>query len=185
MPLDKIRLYDESATAYHRRYRLIQRVKYQVLVPYLREGPLVDVGVGTGIGLPTLTRFRPIVGIDGSIEMLRIAQNSVAAGKTGSTDVSLICSEATSLPLRTGCFSTVLSVTVLQNLSDVRQGVRELVRAARPGGLLGITVLEKSLSLEQIEAYTAGSAKLVERLTDLAHEDSGLILRRSAGVPQT
>jgi len=179
--MDKLRLYDESAVTYHRRYRQIQRAKYQALAPYLREGPLVDVGVGTGIGLSTLTAFHPVVGVDGSIEMLRLAQNSVAPRKARA--VSLVCAEATELPFRAGSFSAVVSVTMLQNLSDVRQGVRELVRAVQPGGLLGITALARSLPLRELEALAAPATALVARLTDLANEDDGLILRRVTGLP--
>jgi len=181
--MDKVRLYDESAVAYHRRYSQIQRAKYQALAPYLQEGPLVDVGVGTGIGLSTLMKFHPVAGVDGSIEMLRLAQNSVAARKAEAAAVSLVCAEATELPFRADSFSTVVSVTMLQNLSDVRQGVRELVRVVQPGGLLGITALGRSLPLHELEALTASATALVTRLTDLANEDVGLILRRVTGPP--
>lgn len=180
--MNKIRLYDESSVAYHRRYRQIQRVKYQALAPYLQEGPLVDVGVGTGIGLPTLLKVHPVVGVDGSIEMLRVAWRLVTAGEVGPAIACLVCAEATELPFRANSFSTVVSVTTLQNLSDVGQGVRELVRATQPGGLLSITALERSLSLRELEALTASGTALVARLTDLANEDVGLILRRVTGL---
>jgi ubiquinone/menaquinone biosynthesis C-methylase UbiE len=179
--MGKVRLYDESAAVYHRRYRQIQRAKYQALAPYLQEGPLVDVGVGTGIGLSTLVKFHPVVGVDGSIEMLRVAQNLVAAREAEAAMVSLVCAEATELPFRADSFSTVVSVTMLQNLSDVWQGVRELVRAVQPGGLLGITALGRCLPLHELEALTACATALVARLTDLANEDVGLILRRVTG----
>jgi ubiquinone/menaquinone biosynthesis C-methylase UbiE len=181
--MDKVRLYDESAAVYHRRYHRIQRTKYQALAPYLQEGPLVDVGVGTGIGLSTLAKLHPVVGVDGSIEMLRIAQSLAAADEARSAPVFLVCAEATELPFRASSFSTAVSVTVLQNLSDREQGVSELLRAIQPGGLLGITALKRSLSLHELETLTAGATALVARLTDLANEDVGLVLRRATRLP--
>lgn len=185
MPINKVWLYDESAATYHRRYLQIQRAKYQALAQHLQEGPLLDVGIGTGIGLPILTMFPPVIGVDGSIEMLRVAQNLIAADDLAFANISLVCGEATSLPFRNGCFSTVVSVTVLQNLSNARQGVQELVRAAALGAVLGITALERALSLKQLEALTTGATELIARLTNVANEDSGLILRRVRELPQT
>jgi phosphatidylethanolamine/phosphatidyl-N-methylethanolamine N-methyltransferase len=178
MPLQKVRLYDESAATYHRRYHLIQQAKYQALALYLQEGPILDVGIGTGIGLPIVRKFHPVVGIDGSIEMLRVAHDLVTADEPVFADVCLVCGEATSLPFRAGCFPTVVSVTVLQNLSNAQQGVQELVSATRLGGLLAITALERVLPLHQLETYAIRRTTLVKRLADLSNEDSGLILRR-------
>lgn len=176
--MDKVRLYDETAATYHRRYHQVQRTKYQALVPYLREGPLVDVGVGTGIGLPTLVKFHSVVGVDGSVEMLRIAQKPAPEDDARPPTVCLVCAEATELPFRTSSFSTAVSVTMLQNLLDLEQGVSELVRVTQSGGLIGITALERNLSLDELEALTSGATALVTRLTDLANEDIGLILLR-------
>ncbi len=178
--MEKVRLYDQSSVAYDRRYRQIQRVKYQALAPYLQEGPLVDVGVGTGIGLRTLLKARPVVGVDGSIEMLRLARKLVTAYDAGRAIACLVCAEATELPFRANSFLTAVSVTMLQNLTDVSKGVGELVRTTHPGGILGITALERSLPLHQLEAFTMSGTALVARLTDLANEDTGLILRRVA-----
>jgi hypothetical protein len=67
---------------------------------------------------------------------------------------------------------------MLQNLLDLEQGVSELVRVTQSGGLIGITALERNLSLDELEALTSGATALVTRLTDLANEDIGLILLR-------
>ena len=183
--MDKVPLYNESSVAYHRRYRQIQRVKYQALAPYLQEGPLVDVGIGTGIGLSTLLRIHSVVGVDASIEMLRLARKLASAYDAGPAIVHLVCSDAAELPFRADSFSTAVSVTMLQNLMDIVRAVRELVRTTRHGGLLGITALERSLPLQKLEALTASDTTLVARLTDLASEDAGLILRRVTAKPQT
>jgi len=176
MESSKLRVYDETAEAYHRRYRHIQLKKYTALISYLREGPVVDVGVGTGIGLPVLLSIRPVVGIDGSIGMLRIAQRQIR-DKLAPLDIPLICASASALPIRSRAVPTVVCITVLQNLPNPILGLGELLRIAIPGGLVGVTALSKTLSLRHLESHTVGRAEIVDRLHSLSNEDDGLILK--------
>ncbi len=176
--VSRIPLYDETAPVYHHRYLSIQREKYQVLVRYLDEGPLVDIGVGTGIGLSFLEDFSPIVGVDGSISMLKIARQQINEGKISRQSASLVCASATALPFRSGVFPSAVSVTVIQNLQVVDKGVEEILRIIQPlHGRLGLTWLAKTLTMKQVAQLVASKTVILSSLYKLAREDDGLILQ--------
>ncbi len=180
--MSKIPLYNESASVYHSRYFQIQRTKYQIVAQYLHEGLVIDVGVGTGIGLSSLVSQGLVVGVDGSIGMLHVAHKMVKTSKRFSEKVSLVCATVTELPFRPEIFPTIVSITVLQNLSDVKQGVEELLRISRQGGLLGLTILRdrfsRGLSLDMLSKLVEGRTTQIAELHGLAGEDVGIILHR-------
>jgi len=173
----KVRLYDESAKSYHSRYLQIQQTKYQAIVTYLIESPVLDVGIGTGIGLSALVDFSPVIGVDASVEMLRIAKEQIKDVKPRVNSIFLVVASAEMLPFRDHVFPTVVSITVLQNLTDVLQGVKELERAIQADGILAVTTLAKTLSLQEIEDMLHLEFAIVTRFHNLANEDNGLIIR--------
>ena len=173
----RVPLYDESATVYHRRYQHIQQTKYQAAINHLETGPLIDVGIGTGLGLPYLVGYSPIVGVDGSIEMLRIASLESQEFREVAGGIHLVCSSAEALPFRSAVFPTVVSITVLQNLANVDLGFKELLRITQIEGLVAVTVLEKALSMKDLKGrLTSAVVQLVE-FESLSNEDVGFILR--------
>lgn len=177
--MSRIPLYDETASVYHTRYITIQREKYQVLVHYLYDGPLVDIGVGTGIGLPFLKDFSSVVGVDGSIGMLKIAQQQIIGDERNQEWVSLVCASATALPFRSDIFSSVVCVTVIQNIQELDKGVEELLRIIHPlQGRIGLTWLARVLSMNQVVQLVTDKVEIVSSLHNLAGEDDGLILQR-------
>ncbi len=175
--MKKVRLYDESAKSYHSRYLQIQQTKYQAIVTYLIESPVLDVGIGTGIGLSALVDFSPVIGVDASVEMLRIAKEQIKDVKPRVNSIFLVVASAEMLPFRDHVFPTVVSITVLQNLTDVLQGVKELERAIQADGILAVTTLAKTLSLQEIEDMLHLEFAIVTRFHNLANEDNGLIIR--------
>ena len=175
--MKKIRLYDESAKSYHNRYLQIQQTKYQAIVTYLIESPVLDVGIGTGIGLTALLDFSPVIGVDGSVEMLRIAIEQIKDFKPRSESILLVVASAEMLPFRDHVFPTVVSITVLQNLADISQGIRELERAVQTDGILAVTTLAKTLSLQEIELMFHQEFAILTRFHNLANEDNGLIIK--------
>jgi ubiquinone/menaquinone biosynthesis C-methylase UbiE len=175
--VQKVRLYDETAPIYHRRYRLIQKVKYQAVTPFLRVGPLVDVGIGTGIGVPALIDFSPVIGVDGAIEMLRFAVEQLKVVKQKNQLVSFVCALAEALPFRDSSVPTVVSITTIQNVTDIHKGLRELVRILQEDGILAVTSLAKILPLDTLKASIDGKYSLITQFRDLAGEDDGLVFQ--------
>ena len=128
--------YDETAHVYDRRYEQIQQRKYEVALSKISHAnTIMDIGCGTGMLLDELVkRSKFTVGIDMSVEMLRIARQR-------SSGASLLCADADHLPLKDGSIEVAISVTMLQNIPDPAVAMRELVRAVKLGGTVIVTTL--------------------------------------------
>lgn len=143
------RLYDETAGFYDRRYEEIQCVKYETVKKNLPNNMerVLDLGCGTGMFLSELSsRAKFVVGVDASMEMLRIAKGR--AGKA-----VLVQADADALPFADGSFDAVVSVTLLQNMPDPAATVREVARVLRSGGVAILTVLKHRYLLEKLEKW--------------------------------
>jgi ubiquinone/menaquinone biosynthesis C-methylase UbiE len=173
----KTQRYDESAKVYHRRYLQIQLTKYQAIAPYLSERPVLDIGIGTGIGLHSLIDSCPVIGIDGSVEMLRFAAKHSKNNQLKHESIFLIVASAEALPFRDHVFPMVISITVLQNLTNIECGIKEIQRVLQAEGLLAVTVLAKIISLAELEAMFLPHFSLCSRFENLANEDNGLLLQ--------
>lgn len=147
--LDLRQRYDETAGFYDRRYEDIQRTKYRTVVKNLPGGKkrILDLGCGTGMFINELsTRAKFVVGVDASLEMLKVAKGR--AGKA-----ALVQADADALPFADGSFDAVVSVTLLQNMPDPKATVREVARVLRPGGVAILTVLKRKYLREELEKW--------------------------------
>ena len=94
---------------------------------------MLEVGVGTGLSLPTYRRQLEIVGIDLSPEMLEKARERVA--EEGLTNVTgLHEMDAGELKFPDASFDTVVAMYVMTVVPDPEKVMRELARVCRPGG---------------------------------------------------
>jgi hypothetical protein len=66
---------------------------------------------------------------------------------------------------------------VLQNLSNVDLGFEELLRVAHIDGLVAVTVLAKTLSMNDLKARLSPSVTQLVEFELLANEDVGFIIR--------
>lgn len=113
------------------RRRVIQEVN--------RRGGLkvLEVGVGTGLSLPSYRRDNRIVGIDVSPEMLAIAERRVA--KRGLENVEgLHDMDAAKLSFADGSFDVVVAMFVMPVVPDPEGVMSELRRVCKPGGYIYI-----------------------------------------------
>jgi len=107
--------------------------KHSVEIINQRRGRVLEVGVGTGLSLPTYGRHLEIVGIDLSPEMLEKARERVAA--EGLTNVTgLYEMDASDLKFPDASFDTVVAMYVMTVVPDPEKVMRELSRVCRPGG---------------------------------------------------
>ena len=168
-------LYDSTASIYNSRYRAIQHRKYQ----YVRGSPsrrdvLLDVGCGTGLlfnGFGCDVSY--LVGVDISIKMLKTALRSF---KRSALRVDLFRADADSLPFRDNTFTMVTSVTVLQNMPEPCETIREIARVARVGCQVVFTCLKKKhdlLSLRRIILSGANGLNITSEW-DTGEEDIGI-----------
>jgi phosphatidylethanolamine/phosphatidyl-N-methylethanolamine N-methyltransferase len=98
-----------------------------------RSGRVLEVGVGTGLSLPSYRRELEIVGIDLSPEMLERARERVAAERLGNV-TGLYEMDAGDLAFPDGAFDTVVAMYVMTVVPDPEKVMRELARVCRPGG---------------------------------------------------
>jgi ubiquinone/menaquinone biosynthesis C-methylase UbiE len=97
-----------------------------------RDGPALEVGIGTGIVAAALAeRGVDVVGIDLSPAMLRHAQRR-APGRVARAD-------ALHLPIRTGSVAAAYLVHVVHLVTDMERVLAEVVRVLRPGGVIVVS----------------------------------------------
>jgi ubiquinone/menaquinone biosynthesis C-methylase UbiE len=109
------------------------------------RGRVLDLGTGTGRNLALLPRGTAAVGLEPSLEALRVARKRAPA-------VSLVVGRAEALPFRDATFDTVLSGLVFCSVGDVRRGLDEVKRVLRPAGELRM--------LEHVRSGVAWQARL-------------------------
>jgi SAM-dependent methyltransferase len=97
----------------------------------------LDVACGTGRALPHLRRAvgpaGTVIGLDLTPEMLLTAR-----GYGREADAALVLADARRLPVRHGGVDAVFAAGLLPHLPSPAEGLAELARVVRPGGVLGI-----------------------------------------------
>lgn len=96
---------------------------------------LIDAGMGTGSWLVEVSERCRVLGLDDHEESLLLATPKLAAVGGQALRTSLV---RVDLPDEIAAVVTMLDV--LEHLDDDAQGLREMVRLTRPGGLIVITV---------------------------------------------
>jgi phosphatidylethanolamine/phosphatidyl-N-methylethanolamine N-methyltransferase len=96
-------------------------------------GRILEVGVGTGISLPTYRATSRIVGVDLSEPMLRKAQERVAAQGCRNVD-GLAVMDAQRLGFPDAFFDVVVGQYVITVVPDPEATLDEFLRVVRPGG---------------------------------------------------
>jgi phosphatidylethanolamine/phosphatidyl-N-methylethanolamine N-methyltransferase len=127
--------YRRWAPVYDRTFGVVaaEGRKHSVEIINQSKGRVLEVGVGTGLSLPTYGRHLEIVGIDLSPEMLDKARERVSAeGLDNVTGLHEM--DAGELKFEGGAFDTVVAMYVMTVVPDPERVMRELARVCRPGG---------------------------------------------------
>jgi SAM-dependent methyltransferase len=88
----------------------------------------LDLGCGTGMYCTLLERYGVVVGVDPSLEMLKVARQRALS----STD--LICGRASAIPTHSNAFELTVAARSLCHEHDLGAAFRELARVTRCGG---------------------------------------------------
>ena len=107
--------------------------KHSVEIINQGNGRVLEVGVGTGLSLPSYGRHLEIVGIDLSPEMLEKARERVS-GEWLRNVTGLHEMDAGDLDFPDASFDTVVAMYVMTVVPDPEKVMRELSRVCRPGG---------------------------------------------------
>jgi len=97
------------------------------------QGRVLEVGVGTGLSLPSYAKHLDIVGIDIAPEMLEKARQRVASGNLDNVS-GLHEMDAGNLAFPDASFDTVVAMYVITVVPNPEQVMRELARVVKPGG---------------------------------------------------
>ncbi len=121
-------VYDETIPRHVQEHYLKKRLG--LLRRMAGQGPILDVGCGTGVLLQRIAAWEPeAAGVDASAEMLAVTRE-----KRG---LPAVCALSSSLPFLSDTFATAFCVALLHHLADpdvVAETIREMVRVVRPGG---------------------------------------------------
>jgi demethylmenaquinone methyltransferase/2-methoxy-6-polyprenyl-1,4-benzoquinol methylase len=113
-------------------------------IPPDSQEPILDLATGTGDVALALEKQikgkRLIVGADFTLQMLRVAAAKILRKKADG--IRLAVGDALDLPFRENIFSAVSIAFGLRNLSSRLNGLVEMTRVLRPGGV--VLVLEFS-----------------------------------------
>lgn len=129
------RAYRRWAPVYDRTFGLIASEGRQHAVEIVNalQGRVLEVGVGTGLSLPSYGRHLEIVGIDLSPEMLAKARERVAEEKLSHVS-GLHEMDAGALAFPDASFDTVVAMYVMTVVPEPEKVMGELSRVCRPGG---------------------------------------------------
>lgn len=95
------------------------------------DAKILDVGCGTGINLPLLSRFGQVLGVDNSPQAVDFYKEY--GGQA-------VLSDATKLSLPSESQDLVTAFDILEHLDDDAKAVKEWCRVLKPGGYLFISV---------------------------------------------
>jgi ubiquinone/menaquinone biosynthesis C-methylase UbiE len=125
----------DRAAGYYDETRSLPGEQMDLLVSRLiaelpREGPCLEIGIGTGrIALPLMRGRIRMVGIDISAEMLRKLVDKAAA-------VPVAIADATRLPFADRTFHSAIASHVMHLIPGWKTALDELMRVVVPGGVV-------------------------------------------------
>jgi len=132
------------------------------------------LGTGTGLLFEYLKkRKKTFVGIDISIKMLKFAKVN-----NESDSLHLICADLDYLPFRKNVFSTIFSITVLQNLPNPINSINEIAKVIKKDGIAFFSILKKGLTIEKFKKMFSNNLKEIFTWNMQENEDFATIRRK-------
>ena len=110
------------------------------LKPHVK-GNVLDLGCGTGLQIPFLSGYaKSVIGIDLTYPLLEKAKEKFK----DNSHVLLMQADALSLPFPDSCFDFISSYgLVISHIHDYEKAFSEMKRVIKPGGIVGISALNK------------------------------------------
>lgn len=144
---DVIQRYDLTARIYDMRYAEEQTAKIKAAMRSIRmdkQDLVLDVGCGTGLLFNHITdRVKEIVGLDISRKTLLQAKKRTI----NVPNIHLISADADNIPLKSGMFSHVFAITLIQNMPNPLKTLHEVKRVAEENALIVVTGLKKKFPI--------------------------------------
>jgi ubiquinone/menaquinone biosynthesis C-methylase UbiE len=161
-----MRRYDLTAQLYDMRYTEEQELKYKTALERLniaRNNKILDVGCGTGLLFSHVAaETQTVVGVDISGKLLLQAKERARNFR----NVHLVQADADHLPFKDNYFSVVFAFTVLQNMPDPLETLKEIKRIAERDAPIVVTGLKKAFSLDAFSELLQSAGLRVVSLKD-------------------
>jgi demethylmenaquinone methyltransferase / 2-methoxy-6-polyprenyl-1,4-benzoquinol methylase len=119
-------------------FRLDVRWRYQAIRSVLTGGNPIILDIGTGTGDLAFNAVKEskgnarIVGLDFSLQMLKLARSKQVATKHGA-NTTFVMGSATASPFKDSIFDGAMTAFVLRNVSDLSLLFAEAFRMLKPG----------------------------------------------------
>ncbi|MBN2367991.1 class I SAM-dependent methyltransferase [Candidatus Woesearchaeota archaeon] len=146
--------YDEISTGYEELYEEEQLKKIKVIKQYLKPEPedkLLDVGCGTGLTTEPWPCKR--YGVDPAKKLIARARQK--------DKIEYKIAPAEDIPYPDDYFDYVVSITAIQNFSDIKKGLEEIKRVGKDKFVL--SYLKKSSKAPMIR-------KIIDSMFDIKKE---------------
>lgn len=155
-----IEKYNSTSHFYDKRYGLIQKEKYEILLNNYRADRrlILDLGCGTGLFFEYIKnsllyneeiKFN-YIGIDISWNMLLEFKSKIIKSNCRNCIPNLILSDIDCLPFRDNIFLSIFALTSFQNLPHIKNGVIESFRISKNNAEFKFSILRKKLDLESV-----------------------------------
>lgn len=160
------RRYDQTAHMYDERYAEEQEAKYRAALQGLSVGAgsrVLDIGCGTGLFFSHVAdEAEAVVGVDFSHQLLLQARDRTRQWR----NVFLVRADADRLPFKDDFFDFVFVFTVLQNMPEPLETLKEAARTAAQGASVVVTGLKKSFASEAFAEMLQRAELVVVSLRD-------------------
>ncbi len=141
--------YNKIAPSYNNLYKEEQIKKIKFIKKYC-SGRILDIGCGP---FYTSKFFNNIIGIDPSINLLKLSKSK-----------NIICARAEALPFKDKSFNKIISITSIQNFSNIKKSIKEMKRVSKNNII--ITIIKKSKKIPYLKSLLK-NYKLLEQEKDL------------------
>ncbi|MGM9402879.1 class I SAM-dependent methyltransferase [Aliiroseovarius sp. KMU-71] len=157
--------YARWAPVYDRTFGVITNAGRRTAVDYINEqgaAKVLEVGVGTGLALPSYRSDLRVTGIDFSEDMLAKARTKVKNLDLDHVQ-NLRQMDARNLEFPDASFDVVAAMHIISVVPEPERVMAEMARVCKPGGRLVITnhFARETGLLAQIERLTAPFANLL------------------------
>ena len=144
--------YNRLARIYDSLYGEEQNAKIESILEILKircKDLALDLGCGTGLLIEHIaSKVAHFVGIDLAGKAIKVAaERSRRLGIK--ENVSLIRADVDHLPFRDDVFDRIFALTLLQNVPEPRETIREMVRVAKGMSQIAVTGLKKHFTEER------------------------------------
>lgn len=159
MVINNPNYYDDIASGYDELYAEEQIQKLDVCKKYISpktDEKLLDVGCGSGISTQWDCQC---YGCDPSEKLIAIAQD-----KRKGPEYTVAPAE--NLPYEDKMFDIIISLTAIQNFSDLKKGIREMKRVLKENGILIISTLKDGPRMQKIRSVLMSEYSIEQELED-------------------